>query len=91
MHKRDKKMTKKVLFWAYNSKFPFLPPYSSSIPLPAIIAKLKKLTILSLSHKALHMLDSLYDQRIDFTLLLTGYYPVVFVGLTCIGAAISLL
>jgi hypothetical protein len=36
------------------------------------------------------MLDSLYDKRIELTLLLTGYYPVVIVGLAHLAATVGL-
>ncbi len=47
--------------------------YSSYIYYFAMTAKLRKLTILFLFHKALDMLDSFYDKRIDLTLFFTGY------------------
>jgi len=72
MHKKDKKNDQKSALLVINSKFTFLPPYSSSIHCSAMMAKSKKLTILSLLHKALHMLDSLYDKRINLALLLAG-------------------
>ncbi len=89
MHKSQQKMTKKVLYLTANSTF-YTAPYSSSIHCSATTAKSSKLTIMSLFHKALHMLDSLNNKRIDLALLLTGYYPVVFVRLTYFCTAVGL-
>jgi hypothetical protein len=44
-----------------------------------------------LLYKGLYMLDSLYDKRIDLSLFFTGDYPVIIVGLACIGTAVCLL
>ena len=46
--------------------------------------------IKTLLHKTPYIVDSLYNKRIDLTLFFTGYYPVVFVRLTRLGAAVGL-
>ena len=44
-----------------------------------------------LVHKALHILNGLYDKGIELTLFFAGYYPVVFVRLTRLGTAVCLI